>query len=64
MCGCSPTYKEDAAREGYRFIDGDEAISSESRTLFVDHVHFGDRGNSVIARHLFGSLGGIIRGRM
>ena len=43
----------DAMAENYQFIEGDEAIKSETKGLFIDHVHFGDRGNRLIAQHLF-----------
>ncbi len=42
------------AREfGVYFYDADKAISTEQRTVFTDWMHFGDRGNRLIALHLF-----------
>ena len=53
-------YKEilldDANNNKYYFIDGDKAFENEEKTTFVDHVHFGDRGNSLIAEHIFYEL--------
>ena len=31
-------------------MDLDAAISSETDTVFADHVHFKDRGNKLIAK--------------
>src|SRR5262249_36589090 len=47
---------EDAKRNFYVFIDGDKAIKNEEKSVFFDHVHFGDRGNALIASHLFSEL--------
>ena len=42
------------ARElGVYFHDADKAISTEQRAVFTDWMHFGDRGNRLIALHLF-----------
>ncbi len=49
-----------AAKEGFTFIDADEAIAAETRSLFVDHVHFGDRGNRLLGNYLAQELAGII----
>lgn len=51
-------------REGYRllkqtlaesalpYVDLDLAIAGQARSLFIDNVHFGDRGYRLIGRHL------------
>jgi hypothetical protein len=44
---------EDAAREEYGFADADAAIADEPEAVFVDDYHLGDRGNRLIAEHLF-----------
>jgi lysophospholipase L1-like esterase len=41
-----------ADKEGFLFVDGDGAISDESKTVFDDNVHFGDRGNRLISEHM------------
>ncbi len=41
-----------AEDENFLFVDGDNAISKEPKTVFCDHVHFGDRGNRLIAMHM------------
>ena len=41
-----------ADKEGFLFVDGDDAISHESKTVFDDNVHFGDRGNRLISEHM------------
>jgi lysophospholipase L1-like esterase len=33
-------------------VDMDAAIQAEARSVFIDHVHFGDRGNRMMATHL------------
>jgi hypothetical protein len=38
---------------GVYFHDADKAISTEQRAVFTDWMHFGDRGNRLIALHLF-----------
>lgn len=43
----------DAQENGYLFLDGDEAIKDEKRSVFVDNVHFGDRGYRLVAQHMF-----------
>jgi hypothetical protein len=45
--------KNDAKEKCYLFIEGDNAINNEVESVFVDHVHFGDRGNILIANHLY-----------
>ena len=47
----------DAENEGYYFIDGDDAIRDEEKSVFVDQVHFGDRGNRLIAHHMAKVIG-------
>ena len=44
---------EDALREGYRFVDADAAIASARDAVFVDDFHLGDRGNRLLAEHLY-----------
>ena len=34
------------------WLDLDPAIAKEERSLFTDHVHFGDRGNRLMAEAL------------
>lgn len=46
----------DAARNGYVFIDGDDAIKNEVKSVFADNVHFGDRGDRLVGEHLSGVL--------
>jgi lysophospholipase L1-like esterase len=41
-----------AEKEGFIFVDGDDAISHELKTVFDDNVHFGDRGNRLISEHM------------
>lgn len=41
-----------AEREDFIFIDSDEAISGETKRVFVDPVHVGGRGNRLIGEHL------------
>jgi len=52
-----------AKREGFVFVDGDDAISNEKGTVFDDHVHFGDRGNDLIAKHLAEVITGLLTGK-
>lgn len=40
-------------KKGYVFIDGGQAIDKESKSVFNYHVHFADRGNRLIAEHMF-----------
>ncbi len=51
-----------AARECYEFVDGDEAIRGESKSVFVDHVHFGSRGNRLLGEHLAARIPGWLTG--
>jgi lysophospholipase L1-like esterase len=41
-----------AQKEGIVFVDGDKAISHETKTVFLDQFHLGDRGNRLIAKHM------------
>jgi hypothetical protein len=41
----------DAIAEKYLFVDADDAIKNEKQSVFLDHVHFGDRGNKLIGEH-------------
>ena len=43
----------DSIEDSYLYVDGDEAILYEGMSVFVDHVHFGDRGNRTIGMHMF-----------
>ena len=43
----------DARNNGYIFGDGDDAIKFEEKTVFNDEVHFDDRGNRLLAEHMF-----------
>lgn len=47
---------EDALREGYRFVDADAAIAQEREAVFVDDFHLGDRGNRLVAEHLYEAI--------
>jgi hypothetical protein len=38
------------------FVDADLAIADEKKDLFIDNVHFGDRGYSMLAEHMASSL--------
>ena len=44
--------QKSSLNKDYIFIDIDPAISSEPLTVFTDHVHFGDRGNKLIANFM------------
>jgi len=48
--------KDNAIKNNYLFWDCDEAIKNEKLSVFIDHVHFGDRGNMLIANFLFSKL--------
>jgi hypothetical protein len=50
------TLPNDAKRNGYVFVDGDKAIENEERSIFSDHVHFGDRAYRLVANHLSAEL--------
>ena len=41
-----------AQKEDFIFIDSDVAISGETKTVFVDPVHVGGRGNRLLGEHL------------
>ena len=45
---------KNAASLGYTFVDGDEAINAETRSVFSDNVHFGDRGYKLTEEQLVG----------
>lgn len=38
------------------FFDSDLAIANEEKDLFIDNVHFGDRGYSMLAEYMASSL--------
>lgn len=38
------------------FVDADLAIADEEKDLFIDNVHFGDRGYSMLAEYMASSL--------
>ena len=38
------------------FVDADLAIANEEKDLFIDNVHFGDRGYSMLAEYMASSL--------
>jgi len=40
----------------FSYLDCDNAISNEEKSVFVDHVHFGTRGNKLIAQFLFKNI--------
>jgi len=42
----------DAKKENYLFSDADNSIYREVKAVFADQVHFGDRGNRLIGKHL------------
>ena len=49
--------KDALLREGLvNFLDADLAIASEKKDLFIDNVHFGDRGYSALAEYMALSL--------
>jgi hypothetical protein len=50
----------DALNNGYVFVNGDEAIKAEEKTAFSDEVHFNDRGNRLLAEHMFKTLNPLI----
>ena len=50
----------DALNNGYIFADGDDAIKFEEKTVFNDEVHFDDRGNRLLAEHMFKILNPLI----
>ena len=37
---------------GIRYAYADDAIVNNKDTLFIDHCHFGDKGNKLIGKHL------------
>ena len=41
-----------AEQEEFCFVDSDEAIDDEPKTVFDDHVHLGDRGNRLVSEYL------------
>ena len=43
----------DALEKDYLFIEGDNAIKHEKRSVFTDYIHLGDRGNKLIANYLY-----------
>lgn len=45
--------KTDAHKKGYNFINGDDSICQNKESVFADHVHFGDIGNTLISNHLY-----------
>lgn len=47
---------ESSKSNGYIFLDTDESIASANLSVFTDHVHFGDRGNSLIADFLLSKI--------
>src|SRR5262245_2668452 len=51
----------DAQENGYLFVDGDEAIQAEERSVFVDNTHISDRGYRLVAQHLFQALNPYVR---
>jgi lysophospholipase L1-like esterase len=51
----------DAAENGYYYIDGDNAIANETKSAFIDEAHFGDRGNDLIANHMFREIKKIMK---
>jgi len=52
---------KDAQQNRYYFVDGDNAIQNEKKSVFADYVHFGDRGNCLIANHMFTELRKLMR---
>jgi hypothetical protein len=50
----------DALNNGYIFADGDDAIKFEEKTVFNDEVHFDNRGNRLLAEHMFKILNPLI----
>ena len=50
----------DALNNGYIFVNGDDAIKFEEKTAFDDEVHFDDRGNRLLAEHMFKILNPLI----
>ncbi len=52
--------KEAAVKESFIFLDSDQAIAPEKRTVFADHVHFGDRGNTLIGNYLANSIENLV----
>jgi lysophospholipase L1-like esterase len=49
--------KDVMLREGLvNFVDADLAIANEKKDLFIDNVHFGDRGYNALAEYMASSL--------
>ncbi|KJR43270.1 IopA [Candidatus Magnetoovum chiemensis] len=44
---------KDAKEQGYIFIDGDNGIKDESKSVFIDICHEGDRGNKLTALDMY-----------
>ena len=51
---CRKELPAHAERLGYVFVDGDGAFAQESASVFIDHVHFGSRGNRLLGDFLHG----------
>lgn len=49
--------------KGIVVTDLDAAIAAETRSVFTDHVHFGDRGNRLLAAQIAEVLGPLLEGR-
>lgn len=48
---------------GITYTDTDGAIAPEPRSVFTDHVHFGDRGNRLLAERLAQVLEPVLKAR-
>ncbi|MSO14678.1 hypothetical protein [Rickettsiales endosymbiont of Trichoplax sp. H2] len=44
------------SNDKFSYLDCDNAIPNEEKSVFVDHVHFGTRGNKLIAEFLFKNI--------
>ena len=53
-----------ARRHNYRWLDADAAIRDESQSVFVDHVHFGTRGNRLLAAALYPAIEEMVNTRL
>jgi len=60
LCRLYELYREilpkSAKTNGFVFIDADKAIANEEKSVFIDHCHFGDRGNRLIKEHLYDKI--------
>lgn len=57
-------YRKELPGLGLAMHDADLALAAEPKTVFVDQVHFGDRGNRLLGEHLSQLLLPVLRQRI